>query len=290
MFILFGARRKTTERSNNMEKNYPHWHKSFFPSIPTILFLNRPFLFSLLLCTLALTLVVFDSSWLKIAEVLHKMAIYSSEFQRQIILSQKTDRNRASLLNIWLHSSLFSLLICSSLSLMLSCTGPKFHLVSLLPRISLFTLFLYQFCPRHDTRRRSLFMRVSRDEWPVPQLTEVYRMLRVPRNPGCTLLPSRSLLPWSKKVSRQLKFCLQITRETLRADSASQIGSTKINSGDWKVRCRYPWMLVNWTCLCFSLALCSRTLTLIVVDSSLKIEESLHKMAISFSALKRCTE
>ena len=56
---------------------------------------------------------------------------------------------------------------------------------------------------------------------------------------------------------------------------------TKINPDDWMVRCRYPWMLVNWICLCFSLFPCSRTLTLIVVDSSFTIEEFLHKMGTS---------
>ena len=57
------------------------------------------------------------------------MAISSSDFQRQIILSQKTDRTRASVLNICSHSFLFCLLISSSLSLMLSCTVSNFHLV-----------------------------------------------------------------------------------------------------------------------------------------------------------------
>ena len=55
----------------------------------------------------------------------------------------------------------------------------------------------------------------------------------------------------------------------------------KRNPDHWKVRYGYPWMLVNWICLCFLLLLCSQTLTLIVADSSLKIEEWLHKMAIS---------
>ena len=57
------------------------------------------------------------------------MAISSSEFQRQIIISQKTDRICASVLNICSHSFLFCLLISSSLSLMLSCTLSNFHLV-----------------------------------------------------------------------------------------------------------------------------------------------------------------
>ena len=56
----------------------------------------------------------------------------------------------------------------------------------------------------------------------------------------------------------------------------------KINPADWKVRCGYSGMLVNWICLCFSLLLCSRTLTQVVVDLWFKIEESLHEMAISY--------
>ena len=40
-------------------------------------------------------------------------------------------------------------------------------------------------------------------------------------------------------------------------------------------------MLDNWICLRFSLFLCSRTMTLIIANSSLKIEEFFHKMEIS---------
>ena len=71
-------------------------------------------------------------------------------------------------------------------------------------------------------------------------------------------------------------------RETLRDDSETGIGHKQINPDDWKVRCGYPWMLFNWICLCSSLFLCSRTLTLVVVDSWFKMESFLHKMAISF--------
>ena len=48
----------------------------------------------------------------------------------------------------------------------------------------------------------------------------------------------------------------------------------KNNPDDWKVRCGYPSMLVNWTCLCFSVFLCSGTLTLIFVDSHSKSKNS----------------
>ena len=47
-----------------------------------------------------------------------------SGFQRQIILSQKTDRIPASALHIWAHSFLFCLRISSSLSLMHSSKVP----------------------------------------------------------------------------------------------------------------------------------------------------------------------
>ena len=57
-----------------------------------------------------------------------------------------------------------------------------------------------------------------------------------------------------------------------------------INPDNWKVRCGYPWILINWIYLCFSLFLCSRTLTLIVVDSSFKIQEFLDEMAISLKS------
>ena len=76
-------------------------------------------------------LTVLVDCWFEIEEFFNKLAISSSEFQRQIIFSQKTDGIRASVLNIWSHSFLFSLLISSSLSLMLSCAVPNLHLVPL---------------------------------------------------------------------------------------------------------------------------------------------------------------
>ena len=78
--------------------------------------------------------------WFKIEEFPNKMAISSSGFQRQIILSQKTDRIRASVMNFGSHTFLFCLQISSSPSLMLGCTVPKFHFG--LPRMSSFTLSL----------------------------------------------------------------------------------------------------------------------------------------------------
>ena len=55
----------------------------------------------------------------------------------------------------------------------------------------------------------------------------------------------------------------------------------------WRV---YLCMLVYWICLFFSFFLCTRTLTQVVVDSSsFKVEEFLHKMAISFLELTSWT-
>ena len=42
--------------------------------------------------------------------------------------------------------------------------------------------FSFCCCPKHNSRRRSLFMRVSWKEWPSTQLTGVYGMVRVPRH------------------------------------------------------------------------------------------------------------
>lgn len=53
-------------------------------------------------------------------------------------------------------------------------------------------------CSKHDSKRRSLSMRVSRREWPVPQLKGVYGMVRVLRALHCPLVHSKSLLPRSK--------------------------------------------------------------------------------------------
>ena len=104
----------------------------------------------------------------------------------------------------WIFDHNLSCSVCSSLhlSLILSCTVPlDFTALFGRPPTSLeflHSLSLYAFCPRHNSRRRSLFMRVSRNEWPVSQLTEVYSIVRVLRDLDCPLLPSRSLLRWRK--------------------------------------------------------------------------------------------
>ena len=88
-----------------------------------------------------------------------------------------TDRIHSSVVNIWSHSFLFCLLISSSLSLILSPTVSNFHFAplsftaplgrpsppsnSFIPSFHLtITLHLSLFCPRHNSIRRYLFMRV----------------------------------------------------------------------------------------------------------------------------------
>ena len=81
-------------------------------------------------------------------------------------------------------------------------------------------------CPKHNTRRHSLSMLVPRKKWPVSQLTGVYGIVRVPRDLDCTRLGDRSLLPWSKKVLTQPKFCIWMIRQTLTDDSQVRIEDT----------------------------------------------------------------
>ena len=134
-------------------------------------------------------------------------------------------------------------------------------------------------------------MRVSQKDWPVPQLTGLYGMLRVPRNLDCPLLPSRRLFPrcesvWARNLSHSdVKRFIQ--RSQSNTNGRDKTGATVIGNRIWRL---YPCTLALWICLCFSLFLCRRTLTLIVVESSLLIEEFIHKMAISLSASKRWTE
>ena len=117
-------------------------------------------------------------------------------------------------------------------------------------------------------------------------LPRVYGPVRVPRDLDYAHLVDRSLLPWSTKVSTSPKFSIWMMRETLRDDSETRIRDKKSILMSETVCCCYPWVLVHWICLCFLLFLCTRMLTLVVVDSSwFKIEEFLNKMAIS---LKNC--
>ena len=74
-------------------------------------------------------LTVLVDYWFKTEEYPNKIAISSSQLQRQLILSQKADRICTTVLTIWSHS--FPFFVCSSLHLCLSCTVAQFHLISL---------------------------------------------------------------------------------------------------------------------------------------------------------------
>ena len=169
-------------------------------------------LYCLFLCCSVriVTLVVFASSF-KIDEFLHKMAISFSDLkdekQNQSFLANWTDCARSSHYLLWLEGSLSAHLTLGSTE---PCGRPSASLEflhSLIPPH--YTCCISLCCsPRHNIRRRSLSMLVPRKKWTVPQLTGVYGMVRVPRNLDSTLLLSRSLLPWSKIVSRQPKLCI----------------------------------------------------------------------------------
>ena len=107
-------------------------------------------------------LTVLVDCWSKIEEFPNQMAIFLSEFQRQILLSEKTDLLQC--LSSEFKITLFRfrcLLISSSLSLILSSKVPLTSTVPLgRPPSNSFIHSLYAFCPRHNTRRRSLSMLV----------------------------------------------------------------------------------------------------------------------------------
>ena len=130
--------------------------------------------------------------------------------------------------------------------------------------------------------------------------------MRVPRDLDCTQLVDRCLLPWSKKVSSQPKFSIWMIGKTLRDDSQTRIGDTKeyilMRERVWchelLISCctivLYLPISFDFSSTVFeiSLSLCSsvRSLALVVLDLSFKIEEFLNKMAISSSELECCTE
>ena len=144
-------------------------------------------------------------------------------------------------------------------------------------------------------------MLVPRNAWPVPQPTGAQGRMRVPRNLHCTRLISSNLLPWSKKVSSQPKFCIWMRRETLRDESQPWIGDTKklvlMRKKVWCHELLIPccatvlflsiFLDFSSTALKISLLLSSpvRRVNLVVVDLLFKIEEFLREMAIS---LKNC--
>ena len=130
--------------------------------------------------------------------------------------------------------------------------------------------------------------------------------MRAPWNLDSILLPWRSLLPWSQKVSTQPKFSIWTIRETLRDDSQLRIGDTKkyilIRERIWcheiLIAC-YTTVLflsnffdLSSTAFEICLFLCFSVwkLTLVVLSLSFKIEKFLHQMAISCSDLSSWTE
>ena len=109
---------KTTVTSNDINNHYPHWHKPFFPAIPTILFLTGLFfsrfssvierwLWSLLICDSKLknSFTKWQSPWRII------------ESNRRINLSLPDDLICPSVVIICSDSWIFSLLICTPLPL-----------------------------------------------------------------------------------------------------------------------------------------------------------------------------
>ena len=103
-------------------------------------------------------IVIVDCSF-EIEEFPNKMAISSSEFQRKNHLFSENCQDSC------LSSAyLITLFPVVSSHLVISVSHAQLHSSTWfhcdLPRISSFTLSLYPFCPRHNSRRRSLSMLV----------------------------------------------------------------------------------------------------------------------------------
>ena len=145
---------------------------------------------------------------------------------------------------------LLRLLDTFSVYLCIPVSHPPFHCALWsafgLPRISLFTLFLYPFCTRHNYRRRSLSMLVPRKKWTVPQLTGVHGIVRVPRDLDCTLVPSRSLLSSSRKDSNSIAvFYLDDKRKAQRWQPNTSCKHRKIYCDEKRMWCR---KMLNFCC------------------------------------------
>ena len=108
-------------------------------------------------------------------------------------------------------------------------------------------------------------------------------MVRVPQDLDCILLPSRSVLPLLKKSQGKWFFYVydekNSQRSQLNTNWRDKTSALVISERIWRV---FQYMLAHRICLYLSVLLYARTLTSVVVDStSFKIEEFLHKMAIS---------
>ena len=167
----------------------------------------------------------------------------------------------------------------------------------------LLSLSLYLFSPRHNPRRRSLFMRVLSHSDTYTTSIGIWHVAGVAKGVtgpaahrgvwhGAGVTKSWLHSPtWSKSfamIEKSLnwtKLSIWMMRETLRDDHQIRIRDNKLIPMSERVCCGYPWMLVHWICLCFSLFLCTRTLSLIVITSSFKSDGFPHKMIIY---LKNC--
>ena len=139
---------------------------------------------SVLLYSRTLTLFVVDSTSFKIEEFLHEMAISLKngrvEQENDCFLARWHDS--PWMVIVCSESWIFSLFICASVSLIRRFIAASLYFLHSL------ILHHYACCisaccsPKHNFRRRSLFMRVSRKKWTVPQLTAVYCIVRVPRD------------------------------------------------------------------------------------------------------------
>ena len=136
---------------------------------------------------------------LKIEEFPNKMAISSAQNSRDkpFFLTKLA----GFVPQCWIFDHTRSCFVVSSLHLCLSCTVPKFHLVSLRPPSNFFihslSLSLPVLSKTQLPKAFSLYAGAL-SLWHSPRQW-VYWMVRVPRSLDCTRLGTRSLLPWSKK-------------------------------------------------------------------------------------------
>ena len=159
----------------------------------------------------------------------------------------------------WIFDRTLSCFVCSSLHLCLSSSVAQFQLVPLRPPSNFFihslsipvlseTQLQKAFSPNagafslgHSLPRNAYgMMRVSRNEWPVPQLTGVYGMVRVPRS----WLYSASVKKYfvalhQENVLRTTEiFDVDDKRNAQRWQSDHELEIHKrINPDDWKIRC-----------------------------------------------------